>query len=252
MLGEYFYHKITRSVSAVFGSLFNNIYVVRKDSSENVLNQEKVPLAYGSRQKWIARIDEREDLDDVAKAIKLPRMSFDLNGFAYDSTRQKNRFCTEKVIKNDGSISKVYSSGTPYDLSFELNIYTITLDDMHQILEQILPYFAPDYGVTINIANEVFKQDVKFILNSVGVSDVYEGSFTERKILIYTLSFTAKVIYYNGFGNSKVIKTAIANFYDYDNPTNLIKGISYAVTPSTANEDDVYTINITENFGWDE
>lgn len=257
MFGTYSYHGITRSVTAVFGSLFNDIDVVRKDDSLNVLNQERVPIAYGPRQKFLARIDEQEDLDDTKVAIKLPRMSFELSGFNYDSSRQTNKHCKEPItVATDGDVDKRawFSAGTPYNLNYELNIYAKTQDDALQIIEQILPNFKPSYSVTIKPirSQPTIKQDIKFVLNSVTINHTYEGAFTERNVLVYTLNFDAKIMYYGPITNSDVIKTAIANIFDYDNPDNLIYSRQYAVTPSSATEDDVYTIVVTETFGFDE
>ena len=255
MFGTYAYYNITRSITAVFGSLFNDIDVVRKDQSGNVLNQERVPIAYGPRQKWLARLEEREDLDDTKVALKLPRLSFELVGINYDSSRQLNKNCKDKLTSVGGDPNKkaAFATGAPYVLNFELNIYSKTHDDNLQIMEQILPNFKPSYSVTIKpiSSQPTITQDVKFKLNSVTPNHTYEGVFTERNVYIYTLNFDVTTMYYGPISDSDVIKTAIANIYEYDNPTNLIVGTTYAVNPSTAEEDDVYTIDITQEFGFD-
>ncbi len=257
MFGTYFYHNVTRSVTAVFGSLFNDIDIIRKDNSGNVLKQERVPIAYGPRQKFLARIDEREDLDDTKVAIKLPRMSFELSGFAYDATRNLSKQCRDILtveIDTDTNTKTFLYSGTPYNLSYELNIYAKTSDDALQIVEQILPYFKPSITVTIKpISSQPgIIQNVKFILTGVTLNHTYEGDFTQRNVLIYTLTFDAKTMFYGPIGSGEVIKTAIVNLYDFDNPTNLIQGVSYAVDPPTATENDPYDIIVTETFGFDQ
>ena len=244
MFGTYSYHNVTRSITAVFGSLFNDIDIVRKDGSGNILNQERVPIAYGPRQKWLSRIDERPDLDDTKVAIKLPRMSFEITGFNYDSSRQLNKHCKDRItIATDGDVNRSAQlpAGAPYNLNFELNIYAKTQDDALQILEQILPHFKPSFSVTIKpiSSQPTITQDVKFVLTSTTINHTYEGAFTERNVLVYTLSFDAKAMYYGPIANAEVIKTAIANIYEYGT-SNLIIGKTYAVNPQSASEDDSY------------
>ena len=255
MFGTYSYHKTTRYATAVFGTLFNDIDIVRKDGSDNVLQQQRVPLAYGNRQKWLARIDEQEDFDNTKVEIKLPRMSFDLTGFSYDSSRQTSKFCEDKIVVSSqgNAYSSTLPNGAPYNLSYELNIYTVTHDDAYQIIEQIIPHFKPSYSVIINPIDDqpTISQNVVFILNSIQQNHQFEGPLKDRQILVHTLSFDARAMYYGPIGSSKVIKTAIANIYEHGT-TNLIKGKTYAVNPSTATEDDVYTIDVTESFGFDE
>lgn len=255
MFGTYSYHKTIRNTTAVFGTLFNDIDIVRKDGSDNVLQQQRVALAYGNRQKWLARIDELEDFDDVKVEIKLPRMSFNITGLSYDSDRQLSKFCKDKITvsKEGNSYSAKLSQGVPYVIGYELNIYATTQDDAHQIIEQILPHFKPSYSVTIKPISDqtTITQDVKFILTGVQQNHQYEGELKNRQVLIYTLNFDAKILFYGPIEDSKVIKTAIANIYEHGT-NDLIIGETHSVTPSTATEDDVYTIEVTQSFGFDE
>lgn len=255
MFGTYSYHKTIYYTSAVFSTLFNDLDVVRKDASGNVLNQERVPIAQGPRQKWLARNDEREDLDDTKVAIKLPRMSYEMTGINYDSSRQVSKHCKDLITAStsgDANQSAKFSTGVPYSLNFELNIYGKTLDDVHQLVEQILPTFKPSYSVVIRPISDqtTIQQNIKFILTSVTPTHVYEGSFTDRTTYIYTLSFDAKVMFYGPITDSEVIKTAIVNIYEHGT-TNLIKRETHAVNPQSATEDDVYTIDLTVEYGDD-
>ena len=151
MFGQHFYHKQIRNTVIAFGTIFNNINIKRTDSSGNPIQTIRVPLSYAPKEKFIARLDQNSDLnfgDDSSVAITLSRMSFDITGYSYDATRKLNKNQKISVTKNtsgDNKTTNTQFSPVPYDVSFDLNIYTATSDDGLQIIEQILPYFQPDY-----------------------------------------------------------------------------------------------------------
>ena len=256
MFEPYFHNKTISKHIALFGTLFNNLHVVRRDGSANILNQEKVPIAYSPRRKFLARLDEREDLDDAVASIKLPRMGYELTSAQYDSERQNNRLCNVTVTSTDGDTNKkaLLYNGAPYILNFELNIVAKIQNDANQILEQILPTFTPSYNVKIRPIDgqPTILSDVKFILTGVNMQNDYEGEFAERQIIIYTLTFDVKTVFFGGLSDSEVIKTAIVDFHDFDNPDDLIVRKTHAVTPQSATEDDTFTITVTETFGFDD
>ena len=180
-----------------------------------------------------------------------------MTSLSYDgASRQTNKFCYDKIesIDGDGNKRAKFYNGAPWIMNFELNIMAKTHDDANQILEQILPTFQPSYGVVIKPIDgqPQIKEDVNFLLTGVNIQDDYEGDFTERQIIIYNLTFDVKTLFHSGLADSNVIKTAIVNFYDYENQNNLIKGITQAVTPSDATEDETYTIVVTNQFGYDD
>ena len=149
MFGQHFYHKSIRNTVIAFGTIFNNINIRRLDSSGNPLQKVRVPLSYAPKEKFIARLDQNANLtgDDSSVAITLPRMSFDVTGYAYDGSRKLNKNQKYSVAKNaSGDEKKVYTqySPVPYDVSFELNVFVANSDDGLQVIEQILPYFQPD------------------------------------------------------------------------------------------------------------
>ena len=149
MFGNHFYHATLRKAVAVFGTMFNNISVVRKDGSGGVLNQIKVPLAYGPKQKFISRIDQ-DTMSDASMAIKLPRMSFEITGLSVDTTKKEGkRNKIQNAHATDSGKKQVIQSHVPYDNTMQLNIMAKNQDDGLQILEQILPYFQPEYTVSI-------------------------------------------------------------------------------------------------------
>ena len=188
---EYFYHEILRRTIISFGTLFNDINIRHSDSSDNTVSEMKVPLAYGPSQKFLARLEQQADLtgDDSSVAITLPRMSFDITGYAYDPTRKLNKNLKIGNVKPTGDTTKLNTQyqPVPYNVSISLNVFTSNSDDGLQIIEQILPYFQPDYTVTMYENKEFMdtKRDIPFILNGVDYDDSYTGSLTtNRRITI--------------------------------------------------------------------
>jgi hypothetical protein len=206
---------------SVFGSLFNNIEVVKTDSAGKVLAKNKVPLAYGPRQKTLARLYEKNR--DPGIAIKLPRISFEITDFNYDGASRINR--NKKFIKvNVDDKTKVKSLGSPsvYKVGFELNIMSKTQDEALQILEQILPVFQPEYTVTIKDIPEMdITSDVPIVLTSVTANDDYEGDIPSRRTIIYTLAFETRIKYYRGLNESKVINYTDVYYKDSDSSQNI-------------------------------
>ena len=251
MLGQQFYHETIRKVIVSFGTIFNDIQLIRKDNSGVIIQSMKVPLAYGPREKFLVRLREDADLTKQV-AITLPRIGFEIKNLAYDSGRKLNRVQQFKKVK--GVESKQLDAQympVPYNLELELYIMAKQSDDALQIVEQILPYFQPDYTLTINdMADMGIKRDVPIVLNSIGYEDSYEGDFTSRRALIYTLSFTAKFYLYGPVTSSKVIKTVTVDQYTDLEENSPKREQRYTVTPSpsTADADDDFGFNETTSF----
>ena len=150
MFSGHFYHATIRKIVAAFGTVFNNISVVRKDQSGNVINIQRVPLAYGPKQKFLARIDEQPDLRGNKIAIKLPRMSFEIVTMTYDAATKINRNnVVSSVNPTDPKNKTVVRQFAPYRMGIQLSIMAKNQDDALQIVEQILPYFQPEYTITL-------------------------------------------------------------------------------------------------------
>lgn len=198
MLGNYFYHKSISKTVIAFGTLFNNIQIRHFDESDNPLSVLKVPLAYGPVQKFLARLEQNQS-GDRKIAITLPRMSFEMVSIDYDPTRKASAIQTFKTAEaSDGSSYKRVYMPVPYNIGFELNILAKVQDDVLQIVEQILPYFQPSFNVTVNMIPSIGeKRDIPVILNRVGFRDDYEGDYTTRRLITYTLNFTAKTYLFN-------------------------------------------------------
>ena len=251
MLGQQFYHETIRKVVVAFGTMFNNIQLVRKDNSGNIIQTMKVPLAYGPRDKYLVRLNEDADLTKQV-AITLPRIGFEINNLSYDPSRKLNRVQKFKKVKGDKSnqLDTQYMP-VPYNLEFTLYIMAKQSEDALQIVEQILPYFQPDYTITINDMTDMgVKKDVPIILNSINYEDDYQADFQSRRAIIYTLAFTTKFYLYGPVTSSSVVKTVQVDQYT-DLPDKSPKREQrYSVTPNpvTADADDNFGFNETSSF----
>ena len=246
MFGGHFYHATTRKAVAIFGTLFNNLKVIRKDGSGNVLNQIKVPLAYGPKQKFLARIDAVTG-SDASMAIKLPRVAFEITTLALDSTQKLQK--RNQVIENhstDANKKKTLNHIVAYDIGMSLYILAKNQDDGLQIMEQILPYFQPEYTVTITpVEGFQYKQDVPIVLQSVSIQDDYEGDFITRRALIYQLDFNMKMKYFGPTKDQGVIKEINIDFNQDVGGANILEDMDITISPTNAEEDDNYTVNVS-------
>ena len=209
MFGTYFYNETIKRCVSVFGTMFNNIQFKKVKSDGTILTSPIVPISYVPKQKFLDRLDEEPNLSDGNRsAISLPRMAFELTGFEYDVARQQNKLI--KSIKNtaesDGKRGFQYAPA-PYNLNFTLSILTKNMNDALQIVEQILPYFQPEYTVTMKMVDSMTEnRDVPIVLNSVSFSDDYEGSFEDRRVIEYTLDFTMKTYFFGPIYTGNIIK----------------------------------------------
>lgn len=209
--GQYFYNQTMKKAVAVFGTIFNNIKIVRQGGS-----MERVPLAYGPKSKFLSRISkERDEAENRSIAIKLPRMSFEITSIAYDTTAKLNRM-NKRMFPIDGNSVKKSSvmQSVPYRLGMQLNILATNQDDALQIFEQILPSFTPEYTVAIkNMEGPDTSTDVPIVLNGVSFSDDYEGSYETRRTLIYTLDFDMRVRFSGTTSEGKIIRIVDTYYY---------------------------------------
>ena len=254
MFGEHFYHKKIRNTVIAFGTIFNNINIKRLDSSGNPLQNIKVPLSYSPKEKFLARLDAQQDLsgDDSKVAITLPRMSFEVTGYSYDGGRKLNKNQKITKVTTNADTTKLNSQYTPvpYNVNFSLSVYVANSDDGLQIIEQILPYFQPDYTVTmIEDRTMDTKRDIPFILNNVDFEDSYTGSLTTSRRIIYTLTFTAKIYLFGPIATTPVIKTVSGDLYsDTASNTPRVERVTVTPNPTSADKDDNYTYTTTIDF----
>ena len=210
MFGTYFYHQTSRKMVVAFGSLFNTIEVRKTDSADAVVEVIKIPLSYGPKDKMLVRISQDPNLNPKV-ALTVPRMGFELTSMTYDGVRKLNTM-GRNVKKGTTGLKKQFQP-VPYNWDFSLYVFVKNAEDGTQILEQILPFFTPEFTVTMNLVSTMSeKRDIPLILNSVTSEDTYEGDFATRRSIIWTLSFIMKGFLYPSVAdNAKVIETAVVD-----------------------------------------
>lgn len=221
MFGHVFYHDTIRKYVILFGTLFNDVYI-RKTDGVDTTQTIKVPISYGPKQKFLARLTQDPQLNRPV-AIQLPRMGFELTKISYASERKLptiNKIAVQNA-SDPGKLSYQYMP-VPYDLDFNLYIMVKQARDGTRILEQILPFFTPDWTATLNLDSTMqHKYDVPVILNNVSNEDSYEGNFVERRALIWTLTFTLKGYIFGPTRTSKSIKNVGINLYNVGTATDM-------------------------------
>lgn len=208
-----FYHGVIRKTIVAFGSLFSDIYIDRKQGDSvngTTVQRLQIPLAYAPKEKWIVRLEQDPELQNNTY-VSLPRMSFEILGYSYDSSRKLGRM--QKIECGSGDTNKSFMyTPVPYNVEIALYILTKNQEDGLQILEQILPTFTPEYTLSINAVPEMnVVQDVPIILNSVTVSDEYDGDFQTRRFVTHTLNFTLKTNMFGAVSSQGVISQVDAN-----------------------------------------
>ena len=255
MFGQYFYNKHIRNTIIAFGTIFNTIGVRRYNSDGEAVSSLRVPLMYAPREKFLARLQQQTELGSGSEekvAITLPRLSFEMTGFSYDPSRKINKMQKFKTAKTTDD-KNVFTQFAPVPYNVNINLYSFCAnsDDSLQILEQILPFFQPDYTVTfIESQTMDIKRDIPFVLNSVDYEDTYDGDFTSNRRIIYTLSFTAKIYLYGPITKGAVIRKVSADLYDKMNTENPSRKERVTITPNptSADYDDDYSYTETLEF----
>jgi hypothetical protein len=245
MLGTYVYHEIIRKTIVGFGTLFNDIEI-RRSGEGGRIEAMKVPLSYGPKQKFLARLEQQTNQEQPVQMV-LPRMSFEIKNISYDASRKVSPIQTIKsVADSDSKVRRAYMP-VPYNLDFELAIIAKNSDDAVQIVEQILPYFQPTFNITINLVDAIGeKKDIPITLSSISYEDDYEGDYMKRRAIIYTLTFTTKTYLYGPVSDSSVIKKAIADVYTKVDTVSTPRAIRYTAQP------DPVTAEVTDDFGFTE
>ena len=214
MLGSTFYHQTIRKYVAVFGTLFNDINIERKNSAGVIVERMKVPLAYGPKQKWLLAVQETS-ADRKVTATRTPRMGFAMTGVSYDSVRKLNTIGRNVAANTSSTATNMTTmyNPVPYNFDFQLFILVKNAEDGTQILEQILPFFTPEFTLTVNTIPAMdIKADVPILLNSASVADEYEGDLSARRTITWTLDFTLKGFIYPNVTSGQIIKSVEVNF----------------------------------------
>ena len=249
------YHELIRKTVVAFGTLFNDLYVYRKNSTGKTIQKMKVPLAYGPKQKFLTRIDQdsSRSADNVrTTALTLPRIGFEMTTLQYDPARKLNRIQKFKKVKGADSKSLQNSyMPVPYNVGFSLFAMAKNSEDALQVVEQILPTFQPDYTITLNVMPTLeVVRDVPIVLGDVSYEDSYDGEFTERRVIMYTLNFTAKMYLYGPVSSQKVIKRVQVDQYTNTAVNEAKREQRLVVTPNptTADADDNFGFNEEHSF----
>ena len=224
MLSDPFYFQFIRRYTVLFGSLFDNIRIIRDNSDGKMIDLIKVPITYGPKDKMLARVEQDPNIDRPT-AIQLPVMSFEMSGIEYDPARKLP--ATNRVVASSTSTESmsVQYTPVPYNIGYTLHIYVKNAEDGLKIVEQILPFFTPDYTLKVNLIPEMnIVTDIPIILDRTELADTYEGSFKERRALIWTLNFALKGYIYGPIRTNGVILFSDANIYLTSN--NLVVSMS--------------------------
>jgi len=248
---EYFYHEILRKTIIGFGTLFNGMKIKHVNDSDQTVSVIEVPLAYGPTQKFLARLEQAPNSNKPVQ-MSLPRMSFEFTGLTYDPSRKVTTTQTflSGLSSDEKQIRRVYMP-VPYNMTFELSIMTKLNDDMLQIIEQVLPYFQPQYTLTVDLVEQIGeKRDIPVIFEGISMQDDYEGNFDTRRALIYTLRFTAKTYLFGPITDvsKDVIKKVSIGYIAGDATGTPTRDITYSAEPRAIKS---YSENVVTNLGVD-
>jgi hypothetical protein len=242
MLDQSFYWGTIRKAIVAFGNMFNNITIQRVDADGNVVQLQKVPLSYSPKQKFLTKIRQQPNVDVQNVQVLLPRMGFEMISLDYDPNRKISPIQQSRTINSSTAANAQYAP-TPYNINVILYVYAKNQDDALQVIEQILPYFNPDYNLTIKAVPQLnIKNDLPIILNSIGFEDDYEGDLTTRRSIIWTLSFVMKLNFYGPVNKQGIIKKTTSNIFNDAELTSQQQIITVQPDPVTA--------NVTDSFGY--
>jgi hypothetical protein len=214
MFGHTWYFSTIRKYVILFGTLFNDIRITREDKDGNVVDLLKIPLSYAPKEKMLARFENDPEINRPFATL-LPRMSFEQISMEYDGTRKLPTVgkITVKDPDNPNKLKYQYNP-VPYNLKFRLYVYVKNAEDGSKIIEQILPFFTPEWTVTVRLIQEMnIVMDIPVILDNIAIEDSYNGNFQDRRALIWTLDFTLKGYLYGPVKKTGIIKFANTNFY---------------------------------------
>jgi len=247
--GTHYYNQTLKKTVAVFGTVFNNLKIVRKGVGET-----RVPLAYGPKSKFLARIEQDSSLEDQKLAIKLPRMSFEITSIDRNTSNALNKSNVKLFDIAGTELSKnVLKQSVPYDIGMQLNIIAKNQDDALQIFEQIVPTFVPEYTVAIkDMEGPGNSVDVPIILNNTSFEDSYEGDFTTRRTLIYTLDFVVKVRFTGRVSPNAVIRIVDIDLYNNSTSASASEPIDRVKTVLSSDDDTPDNFTAITTFGFDD
>ena len=258
MFGQTFYHKTIRKYVILFGTLFNDIYLNRQDADGNQIQTLKVPITYGPKNKALTRVTSDPNLNRPYE-VKAPIMAFEMTSMRYDNDRKLSTIKKHNVVKNTLNTeqqSYVYNP-VPYNIDFSLYILVKNAEDGTRILEQILPFFTPDWTTTVNLIPEMeVKLDIPIIISNISVEDNYEGASESQRTIIWKIDFTLKGYLFGPVRKSGVIKLANTNFFGDITPTSTYSNITITPgllangSPTTDPNLTISNLEINEDDDW--
>jgi len=216
MFGSPFYHSSIRKLVIAFGSLFNDVKIIRENPDGSTKEEIRIPIAYGPKEKFLVRANQASSIsdDEVKSRMTLPRLGFDMTSITYDNARKRNtlqkRFLQDS--SNNYKVRRTFSE-VPYNFEFNLYVMVRNMEDGLQILEQIVPYFTPEFNVTLNLTDIATKIDVPIVLTSLTTEEDYEGDFDVRRSISFTLSFTAKSYVYGPIKDQGIVREVQTTFF---------------------------------------
>lgn len=254
---NHFYNATTRKYVALFGTIFNKIRITRATNDNTQVQSVIVPIAYGPFQKFLARITQDPNLDNPS-AITLPRMSFEITNMVYDGTRKIAAKQKMQKIVGETNDQKLYVwSGTPYNIDFSLYIMTKYSEDATKIVEQIIPFFHPEYTATVKLIDDLEPIDIPIVLNGITNEELYEGSFEERRSVLWTLNFTLKGWYFGPERQKKIIKfvdtdvwTSVDTSKDPEEGVNVYPGLTANGVATTDPDETIPYTDIEYDDDW--
>ena len=260
MLGKtHFYHEAIKRAVSVFGTMFNEIDIQRDNKDGTTAQNVRVPLSYGPKQKFIARLDQAGDIMDNNSsrvAMTLPRIAFDITGLTYDAERKLGKLKQYKLKDaSDNTVLRTQFAPVPYNIQFGLYVLSKNTEDALQIVEQILPFFTPDFTVTMTtVPGTSEKRDIPIVLQDTSYSDEYEGDFQSRRIITWTLNFEMKTYLYGSISSSEIIRDVRARTYISDDgqvDVNAGRSSEVKMVPNPTNTAaDTTPLNITETINF--
>lgn len=233
MFGQTFYFSTIRKYVILVGTLFNDIKITKTDASNNLTSLIKVPVTYGPKDKMLARVSQDPNIDRQTAVMTLPMISFEMGQMKYDSSRKLNTLGKSVVKSDDASKLKYQYNPVPYNIDFKVYIYAKNAEDGTKIIEQILPYFTPDWTTTVKLIPEMdIILDIPVILNNVTYSDNYDGEFKNRRAIVWTLDLLLKGYIYGPVRKSGIIKFANTTFYIPSVPDGKLSDAVGVTTPA--------------------
>jgi hypothetical protein len=215
MFNRPFYFSLIRKYTTLIGALFDDIYIQRFDKDGNETELLKVPLSYIAKDKMLARVMQDPAIDRPTATLPLPMISFELGQMRYDGPRKLPTTGKSAVMDttNPDNFLRQYNP-VPYNIDYKVYIYTKNVEDGNKILEQVIPFFTPDWTTSLKLIPEMnITMDIPVILNGLSYSDNYDKAYDERRAIIWALDLNLKGWFFGPIKSKPVIKFSKMSYY---------------------------------------